>query len=47
MPDDYDQTIYLKDYAPAPYRIDRIVSVRDLIQELVADCRAHLDQPAA
>jgi NAD(P)H-dependent flavin oxidoreductase YrpB (nitropropane dioxygenase family) len=26
------------------YRIDRIVSVRDLIQELVADCRAHLGE---
>jgi nitronate monooxygenase len=28
------------------YRVDRIVSVRDLIQELVADCRVHLDPPA-
>jgi hypothetical protein len=28
------------------YRIDRIVSVRALIQELVADCRGHLDPPA-
>lgn len=28
------------------YRVDRIVSVRDLIQELVAECRAHLDPTA-
>ena len=28
------------------YRIERIVSVRDLIQELVADCRVHLDAAA-
>jgi NAD(P)H-dependent flavin oxidoreductase YrpB (nitropropane dioxygenase family) len=28
------------------YRVDRIVSVRDLIQELAADCRLHLDPPA-
>jgi NAD(P)H-dependent flavin oxidoreductase YrpB (nitropropane dioxygenase family) len=29
------------------YRIDRIVSVRELIQELVAECRVHLDPNAA
>jgi NAD(P)H-dependent flavin oxidoreductase YrpB (nitropropane dioxygenase family) len=28
------------------YRVDRIVSVRDLIQELAADCRVHLAPPA-
>lgn len=28
------------------YRVDRIVSVRDLIQELVAECRVHLDPTA-
>jgi hypothetical protein len=28
------------------YRVDRILSVRNLIQELVADCRAHLDSLA-
>jgi hypothetical protein len=28
------------------YRVDRIVSVRDLIQELVVECRAHLNLTA-